>query len=175
MRKPSEESIKCQDAVYRYLRRFIDKPTPTNRDIAEHFGWTVNRVAHFIRQLKKAGYILPITINRNSRKIIFGDHKSTEPSNPTPPPSRPGPRERPVWTPEQKARAFELKQRGYSCRRIGEIMGKTRNSVIGMFYRDASEETRASTVRVNHVTLAKHALGEEARKKIQADWERLSA
>ena len=39
------------------------------------------------------------------------------------------------WTPEERRRAVQLSREGRSCSAIGNELGRSKNSVIGMFQR----------------------------------------
>ena len=41
-----------------------------------------------------------------------------------------------IWTPEEKARVADLLQRGKTAKQIGEVIGVTRNAIIGIVARD---------------------------------------
>lgn len=50
-----------------------------------------------------------------------------------------------TWTPALKARAKELLDQGYSKREIGDVLGVSRNSVIGMMHRAGWTSPRTSS------------------------------
>lgn len=84
------------------------------------------------------------------------------------------------WTDSDKARAIALRDNGMSHRQIATAMRRSRSSVCGIFKRMTDRGLTPPardlyTTQFQGVTLAKYALGEKARQRINAMWEELSA
>ncbi len=175
MNKLSEEAAGVQAKVYRHLRRYIDKPCPTNKQIGKSLGLSEATVAHRVRQLADQGYIRPINLESCKRKIQFSDGAQTDLSRPKRRKAKPKPKPREFWLEEEKTRAWELRSKGFSSRQIATHLGKSRSAVCSFFHREMERDRGEHLVRNGEVTLAKYALGKEARKQINETWERLSA